>query len=128
MQIEQPTLPEVPQNLKDLQPIERNTILSDKFDIFNANEATIKSSSIQTCYEEKPKKKNTSRISQSLDRAVCDNLSVNGAYQPLIIGPTSNANEFWPEHEIKFFDTQNLGTIYKRERLVYEDPNMVFKI
>ena len=69
-------------------------------------EATIKSSPIQTLYEENPKKKNTLRISQSLDRAVCDNLSVNGAYQPLIIGPSLNANEFWPEHEIKSFDTQ----------------------
>ena len=116
MQIEQPTLPEVPQNLKNLEPIERNTSLSNKFDIFNANEATIKSSPIQTVYEEKPKKKNTLRFSQSLDRAVCDNLSVNGTYQPLIISPSSNANEFWPEHEIKSFDTQNLGTIYKRER------------
>ena len=65
-------------------------------------------------------------IRQSLDRAVCDNLSVNDAYQPLIIGPSSN--EFWPEHEIKNFDTQNLGTIYKRERLVYENANNVFKI
>ena len=128
MQIEQPTLPEVPQNLKHLQPIERNTSLSDKFDIFNANEATIKSSPIQTFYEEKPKKKNTLRISQSLDRAVCDNLSVNGTYQPLIISPSSNANDFWPEHGVKSFDTQNLGAIYKRERLVNEDTNKVFKI
>ena len=128
MQIEQPTLPEVPQNLKNLEPIERNTSLSNKFDIFNANEATIKSSPIQTVYEEKPKKKNTLRFSQSLDRAVCDNLSVNGTYQPLIISPSSNANDFWPEHGVKSFDTQNLGAIYKRERLVYEDTNKVFKI
>ena len=128
MQIEQPTLPEVPQNLKHLEPIERNTSLSNKFDIFNANEATIKSSPIQTVYEEKPKKKNTLRFSQSLDRAVCDNLSVNGTYQPLIISPSSNANDFWPEHGVKSFDTQNLGAIDERERLVYEDTNKVFKI
>ena len=128
MQIEQPTLPEVPQNLKHLEHIEINTSLSNKFDIFNANEATLKSSPVRTFYGERPKKRNTLIISQSLDRAVCDNLSVNDAYQPLIIGPSSNANEFWPEHEIKNFDTQNLGTIYKRQRLVYADANIVFKI
>ena len=116
MQIEQPTLPEVPRNLKHLEPIQRNTSLSNTFDIFNANEAIPKSSPIQTFDEEGPKKKNTLKISQSLDKAVCDNLSVNGAYEPLNIGPSSNANEFWPEQEIKVFDTQNLGTVYKRQR------------
>ena len=116
MQIEQPTLPEVPRNSKHLEPIQRNTSLSNTFDIFNANEAILKSSPIQTFDEEGPKKKNTLKISQSLDRAVCDNLSVNGGHKPLIIGPSSNANEFWPDYEIKVFDSQNLGTIDKRER------------